>query len=258
MICRKGLLLLSICALCLTACATPPNDPIARAEWEAMNDPLEPMNRVTHDFNMFVNNYVFRPFLKAYRFILPEPVRTGVKNFSLNIQQPVILVNALLQLDFEGVAQSFGRFTTNTTLGVFGIFDVASKFNIEAPNKDFGQTMYTWGIKPEGPYLVVPILGPSNFRDASGMAINFFIDPIEWSLPRGERYLLWYRYGVVGLVGVDNTTDLLYNVDKTSADPYAYLRTMYQQNRRNFLEGKKQIEKTGKASYEFEFDIDDE
>lgn len=241
--------------LSLTACMTPmPTDPEALKQYHEANDPFEPYNRGATTFNMWVNEYIFTPFSKAYRFILPKPVRTGVANFSDNLKQPYIFVNSILQGDFESGAQSFGRFFTNTTIGIGGLFDPATALEIQAPRKDFGQTLYTWGIKKDGPYLVLPFFGPSNMRDAFGMGIGFFIDPIDWTLPKAEKGLLWYRYGIQWIVAADSATDLLTNVEQSSVDPYTTLRTMYRQNRSKFLRG----DAVAQESYDFSFDDDEE
>ncbi len=247
---RHSALLLIGGLLLLNACATVPTDPIAREEYEQRNDPLEPMNRQISSFNSVVNKYIYRPFSHIYRQATPEFVRTGVSNFSTNLRQPVVFVNALLQGDFESGAQTFGRFFTNTTLGIGGLFDVASKFDIEAPQKDFGQTLYKWGFKQEGPYLVIPFLGPSNVRDTTGMVAGFFIDPVDWVLPKAEKGLLWWRYGIQAVSDINKSTDLLYNLEQSSVDPYATMRTMYRQNRRKFLS---QSNEEAQENYDFDF-----
>ena len=251
---RKSLLFL-LMACVLTGCMTPkPTDPEALKAYEELNDPLEPYNRAATDFNFFLNTYLFRPFDKIYRFILPEPVRTGISNFADNLKQHYIFVNALLQGDFDDSAQTFGRFFTNTTLGIGGLFDVATYFEIKAPKKDFGQTLYKWGVTNDGPYLVLPVIGPSNARDTIGMGIGFFIDPLDWALPKAKDHLLWYRYGIQLVDSADKATDLLWNIEQTSIDPYVTLRTYYRQNRNKFLRG----EEAAKESYNFSFDDDDD
>ncbi len=234
----------------LSACATVPSDPIAREEYEQRNDPLEPINREISSFNTLVNKYFYRPFSHIYRQITPEFFRTAVTNFSVNLRQPVVFVNSFLQGDFESCAQTFGRFFTNTTLGIGGLFDIATKFEIKAPQKDFGQTLYEWGLKQEGPYLVIPFLGPSNLRDATGMVIGFFIDPVDWVLPKAEKGLLWWRYGIQAVSDINKSTDLLYNLEQSSVDPYATMRTMYRQNRRQFLS---EDEQSAQENYDFDF-----
>lgn len=248
-----------LCVCCLSflcACQSIPTDAVQTENTQIQsenNDPFERYNRVMTDFNFNINRYVYQPIAKVYRKSIPSPVRTGIDNVATNLQQPVIFVNALLQADFEGAAQTFGRFFTNTTLGLFGLFDVATKLDVEAPQKDFGQTLYVWGIKQGGPYLVLPFLGPSNMRDAVGMGINFFIDPLDWTLPKSEKHLLWWRYAFWGISVMDKSTDLLSNIEKSSVDPYTALKTMSEQNREAFLSPQKK-----ENAYDFAFDFDDE
>lgn len=241
--------LMGICAF-LCACATTPTNPTEREIYKQTNDPLEPINRVTTTFNLRINKYIFQPVSRFYRFVTPEFFRTGITNFSTNLKQPIIFVNAVLQGEFEQSAQTLGRFFTNTTLGIGGLFDIATKFDIEAPKKDFGQTLYTWGIKEDGYYLVLPILGPSNVRDTTGTIVNFFIDPINWALPERHDNLLWWKYGIQTVSEINHSTDLLENLDKSSVDVYVTLRTMYHQNRKMDLTG----EETTKNDYDFSFD----
>lgn len=249
--------LLLIWCLLLCACATPPSNPEALKQFEENNDPLEPYNRAITDFNFKVNRYVYRPFDKAYRFTVPKPARDCVSNASSNISQPYYFVNAILQGEFEESAQIFGRFFTNTTLGVFGLFDVASKLGIEAPTKDFGQTLYTWGWKESTPYFVLPFLGPSDIRDTTGRAIGFFLDPIDYAFPKKQRRpLLIFRYITMGIVTIDNLSELLENIEKDSIDPYIALRTMYRQNRAKFLNANDIDAQT--ESYNFDFDDEEE
>ena len=238
----------------LACCTTPsPIHQETTLNEEQNDDPFEPYNRAATDFNFFLNTYLFRPFDKVYRFIFPEVIRTGISNFSDNLKQPYVFVNALLQGDFDDSAQAFGRFFTNTTLGIGGLFDVATYFEIKAPEKDFGQTLYEWGFENDGPYLVLPVIGPSTLRDSIGIGIGFFIDPVDWALPRAEQHLLWYRYGIQLVDSADQATDLLWNIEQTSIDPYVTLKSYYLQNRNKFLRG----EEAAKESYNFSFDDED-
>ncbi len=248
--------ILSVC-LALSGCATKPTDPVALAQYNEVNDPLEPYNRAMTNFNFKVNRYVYRPVDKVYRAVTPKPVRTGISNASKNLSQPYYFVNALLQGQLDDGAQIFGRFFTNTTLGIFGFFDVASMLEIEAPVKDFGETLYRWGWNESMPYFVWPFLGPSDIRETTGTIIGFFIDPIDYALPRAERdHLLLYRYAVKGLATIDSMSGLLEDIEKNSVDPYVALRTMYRQNRLKFLNADDIEAQT--ENYNIEFDFEDE
>ena len=243
--------------LLLSACATPPTDPVALKQYEANHDPLEPYNRVVSDFNFKVNRYVYRPFDKAYRFVVPQSARECISNASSNITQPYYFVNALLQGEFEESAQIFGRFFTNTTIGVLGFFDVASMLGIEDTRKDFGETLYKWGWKEPTPYFVIPFLGPSDIRDTVGHTVGFFLDPVDYAFPRPERrYVIIFRYVVKGVVAIDDLSELLENIEKNSVDPYVALRTMYRQNRAKFLNSDDIEAQT--ENYNIDFDYDDE
>ena len=249
-------LLLSAC-LFLTGCATPPTEAEALKQYNEANDPLEPYNRFMTDFNFKVNRYIYRPVDKGYRFIIPEPVRDGIENVSDNLSQPYYLVNALLQGEFEDAAQIFGRFFTNSTLGIAGIFDIATMLEIEAPKKDFGETLYRWGWNNSMPYFVWPFLGPSDIRETIGSVAGFFLDPVDYVLPNAEEdHLLIFRYALKGIVTIDNLSELLENIEATSVDPYVALRTMYRQNRAKFLNADNVEAQTESYNFNFEFEED--
>src|SRR5215813_1192619 len=166
-------------ALAISACATPPTDPAARADFDRTNDPLEPMNRKILDFNLFVDRILFKPVAQGYRWIVPEYGRNRLRNFLDNLNEPVIFINDTLQGEFSRANTTAGRFLFNSTFGIGGLWDRASEIGMEKQSGDFGQTLYAWGV-PDGPYLVLPILGPSNPRDAVGLAVDSYLDPFYW------------------------------------------------------------------------------
>ncbi|NJB67193.1 phospholipid-binding lipoprotein MlaA [Desulfobaculum xiamenense] len=141
-------------------------------------DPWERMNRRIYDFNARLDHYVLMPVVETYERIVPHPVRRGVSNFFSNLGELPTFLNCLLQLDGAGAANTFGRFATNTVLGVGGLFDVADAGGLYHQHEDFGQTLAVWGV-PRGPYLVLPVLGPSNVRDAAGLAVDGTVVWIE-------------------------------------------------------------------------------
>ncbi len=242
--------------LCLSACATVPQNPEQLAIYQQNNDPIEPYNRAITDFNFKVNRYVYRPIRKVYRFVFPEFARTGISNFSSNLTEPYILVNAVLQGEGDAAAQSFGRFFTNTTIGLGGLFDAATYFEIGKPEKDFGQTLYRWGWNSSMPYFVLPFLGPSDVRETFSLAVGWFLNPLDYALPRRERNQMRIaRYAVQGVVTIDNLSGLLQNIEETSLDPYAALRSMYRQNRLKFLNQDDLDAQT--QNYNFDFELDD-
>jgi phospholipid-binding lipoprotein MlaA len=215
----------------LATCATPPTDPIDRAAFEQRNDPLEPLNRRIFDANQFLDSILLRPAAKVYVFTVPEDARAAIRQVLDNMKEPTLVFNNALQGEFARAGISLGRFAINSTVGFGGIIDVATLSGIERQPADFGQTLFVWGL-PSGPYLVLPILGPSNPRDALGMAVDSYADPFA---------ILATAHGVTELTtarllanGVDQRTrllDLLDDLKKNSLDFYAQLRSLAQQHR---------------------------
>jgi phospholipid-binding lipoprotein MlaA len=215
----------------MAGCATPPKDPAQRAAFEQTNDPLEPMNRAIFDFNDKAYTYVLFPVADAYN-ALPTPARTGVHNVIFNLNEPVVFMNKTLQGDASSAGETVARFLVNTVFGFGGLIDVASHNKlVEARAGDFGATLYHYGVG-EGPYLVLPLFGPSNPRDGIGMAADGFADP--WG------YVLLYttypeQFGVAFGKGIDQLggrANDYREAKRTSLDFYAYLRSSYRQNRR--------------------------
>lgn len=208
-------------ALALTGCASN-GDP---------RDPLEPLNRGIYQFNDTVDKAVMKPVAQGYRAVLPNPVRTGVGNFFSNIDDALIAVNNLLQFKFTHAASDVGRLLTNTTIGIGGLFDVATGWGLEKHNEDFGQTLGYWGIG-DGPFLMLPFLGPSNVRDSVGLAVYYQLDPV-WNLNHIPT-----RNTLSALRVLDRRARLLDAekvLDEAALDPYTFLRDAYIQQRRNLV-----------------------
>lgn len=233
-VCRGGavLALAAIAAaLLVTACATPPSDPAARIAFEQANDPLEPVNRKILDVNLFLDRILFKPVAKIYVAVLPEEARDAVKRMLDNMKSPVIVVNNMLQADPKRAGIAAGRFVVNSTFGLAGLVDVANKWGLEKQNGDFGQTLFVWGL-PQGPYLILPILGPSNARDGIGMAANSYIDPFSYlATVEGLDNMQIARYVVDGVDERARVIDVLDDLQKNSLDFYAQLRSLSQQRR---------------------------
>lgn len=194
-------------------------------------DPLEGVNRGIYKFNDVVDKYAMKPVAKAYKAVTPSPVRTGITNFFNNLGTLTTVVNDLLQLKFAQAFADAGRFVINTTFGIAGVIDVASKDNFPRHQEDFGQTLGHWGVG-SGPYLVLPILGPSTVRDAGGLAFDTVTsDPITYLHNTGQIR----AHNQVRLVQfLDKRTQLLDAkdlVDDASIDPYAFMRDAYLQRR---------------------------
>jgi phospholipid-binding lipoprotein MlaA len=183
-------------------------------------DPWEPMNRRIYIFNAIFDNYVFLPVVSAYEFVLPTFVRKGITNFFNNLTEVPILMNSLLQFKFEKAVNTFGRIMINTTVGLGGLIDMATlNDGIQREDEDFGQTLGFYGLGP-GPYLVLPILGPSDLRDTAGLVV----DTAVYSLMVGE---------LIELTGLGSPEDdilnyslsALYAIDKRSNEPFRYYKT---------------------------------
>jgi phospholipid-binding lipoprotein MlaA len=143
-------------------------------------DPWEGFNRAMFGVHRAVDNAVLEPVARGYRAITPGPVRGGVRNFLRNLNAPVIFANDLLQGEFKRAGSTAGRFAINSTVGIAGILDPATSIGLERHDEDFGQTLAVWGV-PSGPYLFLPLLGPSNIRDSAGRGVDIALDPITWS-----------------------------------------------------------------------------
>jgi phospholipid-binding lipoprotein MlaA len=194
-------------------------------------DPWERMNRTTFKVNMALDHAVLRPVARTYEKVTPRPVRKGVSNFMDNLFYPVTMGNDLLQLKFKPFAQATGRFLLNTTVGVGGIFDPATKAGLPKNEKDLGLTFGYWGVKP-GPYFVIPILGPSDVRDGIGKIGDTYMNPLTY-VHSDYNYI---RYTLIGVEVVDVRYRLLPQ-DKVldeAYDPYTLLKNAYLQ-RRQFL-----------------------
>lgn len=187
-------------------------------------DPFEGWNRAMFSFNQKADQYVLKPVAKGYQAVTPAPLRKGVSNFFNNLGEPVTMVNSLFQAKPGKAVRSMTRFIFNTTFGIFGIFDVAGAMGIEREKEDLGQTLAYWGVG-SGPYLVLPILGPSNIRDLGGRLVDRPMNPIAWQDEIGATELLIAD-------GVQTRSSLLGLEPKTVGDPYLLLRSAYEQKRR--------------------------
>jgi len=190
-------------------------------------DPWEGLNRPLYTFNDTVDRYTLKPIAKGYRAVLPQFMRTGVSNFSNNLRTPGSSVNNLLQGKPTRAASDFARFLLNTTLGIGGLFDVAIHAGLERYDEDFGQTLAVWGV-PDGPFVIVPFLGPATLRDALSIPVNLYMDALRQVDDSSIRDKLW------ALRLIDLRYRLL-SADRfleESEDPYITLRESYLQNRR--------------------------
>ncbi|HXS39862.1 MAG TPA: VacJ family lipoprotein [Stellaceae bacterium] len=232
---RRRFLALLAPLLVLTACATPPTDPAARAQYDANNDPLEPMNRKIFAFDMFLDKWLFKPLAQTYVAVVPSPGRDAIRNFLGNLHEPVIFANDVAQTEFKRAGWTAERFAINSTVGVGGIFDFASRWGVEKQSGDFGQTLYHYGVG-EFFYLVLPILGPSNPRDAVGIAVDGYADPFSYlAYDYGADVATYARLGAEGIDQRAQTLQSLDELQRTSIDLYAAIRSLYRQHRASEL-----------------------
>ena len=189
-------------------------------------DPWEGFNRKVFAFNETMDEYILRPVAKGYQYITPEPVDQSVSAFFSNLGDVVVIVNDLAQLKLGQAASDSARFLVNSTVGFFGIFDVASHIGLEKHDEDFGQTLGYWGVGT-GPYLMLPFMGPSTVRDTSGMGISLVADTAYTEL--GENYA--QQIGLYTINGIDTRADLIASEGLISGDRYTFIRSFYLQRR---------------------------
>ncbi|MBL0124932.1 MAG: VacJ family lipoprotein [Betaproteobacteria bacterium] len=228
---RIALIITSLTALALSGCAST-NAPKA--------DPLEGMNRATFAFNDTVDAAVLKPVAKGYQAITPQFLRSGVNNLFTNVGDVAGAVNSLLQGKPTQAASNAGRFLVNSTLGILGLFDVATPMGLEKYNEDFGQTLGTWGVGT-GPYLVIPFMGPSTLRDVSGRGVDSYLG---WARQVDH---IPTRNSAYGVEIIDVRANLLgagQALEEAALDKYQFLRDAYLQRRlRAVYDGKAPQEK---------------
>lgn len=197
---------------------------------ESAIDPFRPANRVVYSFNRFLDTAIFNPMIKTYRLIVPEPGRKMVTNAVKNIVSPITVVNAAAQGDVQTATDTFWRFVVNSTMGIGGLFDVAKEAGLEEKKtEDFGQTLGKYGIA-QGPYIVLPVLGPSTVRDTVGRVVDVFTSPFTYYLSDDA---LIAEAAIVFFDSKERYHDSLESMDSISLDPYSAMRSLYLQHREN-------------------------
>jgi phospholipid-binding lipoprotein MlaA len=210
-----------MCATALCACVTlPPDRP------RAPQDPWESWNRGVYKFNDAVDRAIAKPVATTYVKVVPPPIRLGVSNFFANLDTPTVLINDALQGKFLAAANDLGRFVLNSTVGLGGILDPATAAGLDKNDEDFGQTLGKWGVHP-GPFVELPVLGPSDLRDAPGRLVDTYTNP--------RQYIKndWIKYGLY-LPDLTDRRAALLPLDETLKnvyDPYAFVRDAYLQRR---------------------------
>jgi phospholipid-binding lipoprotein MlaA len=205
----------------MSGCATGPNP----------RDPYEALNRKIYQFNEGVDKAVLKPAAQVYRTVVPDFLRLGISNFFSNIDDIFIALNNVLQGKFAIAYSDLGRIAINSTLGLGGLFDIASDAGIDKHEEDFGQTLGVWGVR-DGPYIMLPFLGPSSGRDTVGRGVDFFLDPIALVNPASTRYLLWSTRIVSDRAEGLEAGNIL---QRAALDKYEFLREAYLQRRRSLI-----------------------
>lgn len=208
-------------ALLLSGCATQQTAPT-----DPERDPWEGYNRRIHSFNDSLDRAVFLPVARGYDAVMPDAPQRGVRNFFRNLGYPVTLLSSLLQGKMDRAFTSTGRFLMNSTVGVLGFFDVATRAGIPYYDEDFGQTLATWGWE-DSRYLVMPVLGPFTVRDVLGRSLSSYVHPVSWAVREHDQYIPL----VVDLVSLRaELLPLQADIDAAS-DPYVLIRDVYLQRR---------------------------
>jgi phospholipid-binding lipoprotein MlaA len=224
---RRGAAILAVAAGLVGGCAT--------AEQGEVWDPLETPNRFMFALNKTLDTFILRPIAVTYRDLTPNGVQRGTRNVLNNLGEPVTAINELAQGEPNRAAQSVARFVINSTIGILGIFDIAKDFGLPHSKEDFGQTIGVWAKAPPddgGPYLVLPLVGPSNARDAAGLLIDYVIDPFRILTTHLDvEWLLYARAGLEAVDGRSRTLQALDDIEKNSVDYYSAIRSAYTQRR---------------------------
>ena len=202
---------------------------VSGISYDKIYDPIEPINRAVLNFNFFIDDIAIRPIVKTYKFIAPEPVEKGVSNFFSNLKEPIRTVSFIFQGEFYKSLNSIGRFTINTFTSL-GTIDLASRVGMEKNETDFGITLAKGGVS-SGPYIVIPIIGPSNLRDFSGDVVEYFVDPISNNVPNREYIAI--SNGLNERAEIDKQLD---KIREASSDRYEMIKSIYYQNRNAQLE----------------------
>ena len=219
-----------VASLSLGACSTSSKEQIVAGNI-VIDDPFENTNRAVMSFNSAVDKVLIHPVVKGYRAIVPPPARHGLRNFLRNLKSPIRLANQILQGDVNGAVTVVQRTVINSLVGAGGLFDVAGYEGIAYEAEDFGQALAVWGVG-HGPYMVVPFLGPASLRDGMGYAVDSFADPLRFYAENIDEEGLYYtKQGLDYLDLRESLMDVLEDLEETSIDYYAAVRSAYYQRR---------------------------
>jgi phospholipid-binding lipoprotein MlaA len=227
---RGGLLAVLFSALILVSGCVVLDSPEKIAQVEETNDPFEPTNRYIFELNRFLDEFMLKPAAAWYNAALPQPAQDGVQRFMANLRLPWTAINDFFQGKPERSYTAVTRFVINSTVGILGVFDVATGWGFPQHDEDSGQTFAVMGA-PEGPYLMLPIFGPSNPRDAFGLVVDYFVDPVNIIGRNNDIPVSTIRGGVTAVDNRNRNGAVIDDLQKRSTDFYATVRSIYRQRR---------------------------
>lgn len=216
---------------------------------EDPNDPLEPLNRSIYFVNSIIDAIVIKPLAIAYRLGFPEELRKGIGNALTNLGAPITFLNHLLQGQPSRAGNTLVRFGLNTTLGIGGLFDPAQEMGFHTLETNFNETLGVWGVNT-GPYIFLPIIGPSSFRGAVGLGVGYYTQPLNYAF-RPQNHNQWVAYTITGIEVVHQRNLVLEAIDDleaTSLDMYASLRSIYFQKQNYRLSKLKESDESKPAN----------
>lgn len=243
---------MAVMVACVAACAS------SATEQHEYDDPFEGYNRAMFSFNYQVDKYVIKPVAEGYRAVTTPFIRERISSVIDNLKEPVSAGNHLLQADPEASVKSLSRFVINSTLGLVGMFDVAEGWGLPKDKTTFNETFAKWCI-PQGPFIVLPLLGPSTPRAATGMALDFVFDPVYWATYQDANVhdkASWGYAIAQGITAREAALDILDDLERNSVDFYATMRSAYLQNQSK-LKCFNDVSKE-ENTYDFDFGIEDE
>ena len=243
---------MAVMVACVAACAS------SATEQHEYDDPFEGYNRAMFSFNYQVDKYVIKPVAEGYRAVTTPFIRERISSVIDNLKEPVSAGNHLLQADPEASVKSLSRFVINSTLGLVGMFDVAEGWGLPKDKTTFNETFAKWCI-PQGPFIVLPLLGPSTPRAATGMALDFIFDPVYWATYQDANVhdkASWGYAIAQGITAREAALDILDDLERNSVDFYATMRSAYLQNQSK-LKCFNDVSKD-ENTYDFDFGIEDE
>lgn len=243
---------MAVMVACVAACAS------SATEQHEYDDPFEGYNRAMFSFNYQVDKYVIKPVAEGYRAVTTPFIRERISSVIDNLKEPVSAGNHLLQADPEASVKSLSRFVINSTLGLVGMFDVAEGWGLPKDKTTFNETFAKWCI-PQGPFIVLPLLGPSTPRAATGMALDFVFDPVYWATYPDANVpdkASWGYAIAQGITAREAALDILDDLERNSVDFYATMRSAYLQNQSK-LKCFSDVSKD-ENTYDFDFGIEDE